>query len=644
MKLLIPIFEIIICMNFLFVLSAIFIKTKLFSHKPSYQLLLARLLFLSCILSPIAMHFINLPQRDILSRIIPSNIIRQNSHHKIKKTFYVNSDEDSISISSKPKIDLNYLYLIGSIIFGAGLLYRTYKFFKDINITKSIIDSAQHYKKYGRIIIKISDQCVIPFSIRLFQSSYVILPVSILHSSIDTKLAIAHEGQHHRQGDCLWAYVIEFSRIIFWFNPLINYWHHNFQELQELACDETLVSRNMISAHDYGSCLFNVTKAASQYLHAHQQNLACTAQMIFGHENKKSLITRRICMLSKYKNDRLSKTMLGSLLAISAISIIGPLSGAYAAKGLVSQSSTLSSIDTSSIDPKIQNIAEKEISSAVNKSHAKSGAIVIADARTGKIVAFAESGKSIEDNSWGSRIFNPASTIKPFIAAAAIEAGVTSESTIYDCHEPFKVDGKQFTNSNPKIGKLSVSDAMANSVNTCMIKVAQEAGSEKTRQTLSRFGFDMDTAWDNNNSDALNLANATMGSSIPVTLGTLTNAFTILANKGHFITANSGNAISETTANSVTHLLEKAVTAGTGKRAAINNVQVAGKTGTLSDDAHTSSLALFAGYVPSNAPRYVAIVVVENAQVNGSLSKANGGNIAAPVFHNALEKSLAMSK
>lgn len=644
MKSLVPIFEIIICMNFLLALSAIFIKKISFPQKPSYQLRLARLLFMSCILSPIAVHFVNLPQKNILTGIVPSNVIKESSYHSIKNKFYENINEVSLSVSSKPKIDLTYLYLLVFILLVSGLLYRIYKIYKDINKTKSIIDLAQPYKKYGRITIKISDQCIVPFSIRLIQSSYIILPVSILHSSINTKLAIAHEGQHHRQGDCLWAYIIEFTRIIFWFNPFINYWHQNFQELQELACDETLVSKNMVSAHDYGSCLFNVTKTASEYLQTNHQNHACTTQMISGHKNEVSLITRRICMLSKYKNDRLSKAMLGSVLAISALSIIVPLGTAYAAKGLISQGATFNSIDTSSIDPKIQSIAVKEISSAVNKSHAKSGAIVIADARTGKIVAFAESGKVSENDSWRSRIFNPYSTIKPFIAAAAIDAGVASESTIYDCHDPYQVDGKQFTNSNSKIGNLSVSDAMASSVNVCMIKVAQETGSAKTRQILSRFGFDMNTAWDNNNSDALNLANATMGFSIPVTLGTLTNAYNILANKGHFITANSGNAVSEATASSITHLLEKVVTEGTGKRAAITNVLVAGKTGTMSNHAHTSSLALFAGYLPSNSPRYVSIVVIENAQLNGSISKANGGNVAAPVFRNALEKSLAMSK
>jgi beta-lactamase regulating signal transducer with metallopeptidase domain/beta-lactamase class D len=642
MKLFISILEIIVCINFLFAVSYIFIKKISFPHKPSYQLHLARLLFLSCILSPIAVHFFNLPQKNIFSNMMTSHIVKTYSYSSVKNKIDEDIDEASIATSSKPDLDFTYLYLLFSIIFVAGVLYRVYKIWKDIHKTKSIIYVAQPYKKAGKITIKISDQCVIPFSVRFGHAAYIILPVSILHSSINTKLAIAHEGQHHRQGDCLWAYIIEFMQIIFWFNPILIYLHRVFQELQELACDEKVISKSRVTAHDYGSCLFSVTKTASESQYNCHQKLV--AQMVFKSKNQNSLITKRICMLSQYKSYGSSKVMLASVLVISTISIVGPLTAAYAAKSLISHNASdeLNSIDTASINPKIQAIALKEISQIVNSSHAKSGAIVIADAHTGKVVAFAEAGKLGKNNSWASRIFNPASTIKPFIAAAAIDSGVVSASTMVDCNQPYKIDGQEFTNSNPKISKLSVADAMTNSVNICMIKVAQETGATKSRQILSRFGFDMNAAWNKNNTDALNLANTAMGSSIPVTLATLTNAYIILANKGHLIDINSGNAVSEETANSVTHLLEKVVNNGTGKRAAIANVSVAGKTGTLSDDA--KALALFAGYVPANSPRYVSVVVVENAQINHSLSKANGGNVAAPTFRRALEKVLLISR
>lgn len=638
MKYLIHLFEIILCINFLFMGSVFFIKKILSPQKPSYQLFLARLLFLSCIASPIVIHFVNLPQKYRLNNMVPNHIIEQSYYHSEKSKMEI--DESIISAVLKPKRDLTYLYISIFALFFVGITYRTYKIYHNINKTKSIIHSSHLYKKYKKITIKISDQCIIPFSVRFMRSSYIILPLSILHSSINTKLAIAHEGQHHRQGDCLWIYLIEFLRIIFWFNPFLNTWYKNFHELQELACDEAVIGKDTVSAHDYGSCLFTVTQAASQF-HGYHQNHAFTAQMIFGHKNETSLITRRIRMLLKYKKEHLSKTMLGSIVAISVVSIIAPLGTAYATQGLISKDHAFDTIDTSSINPKIQSIAAIEISSAVNKSHAKSGAIIIADAHTGKIVAFAEAGKSSGDNSWSSRVFNPVSTIKPFIVAAAIDAGVASPSKTYDCHAPYQVDGKQFVNSNPESRITSIADAMVNSVNICMIKLAEETGSTTTRQVLSHFGFDMNAAWNKKNSDTLNLANAAMGSSIPVTLGTLTKAFTVLANQGHSIDSKSEQVVSVKTANTVTDLLEKVVTNGTGKRAALKNITVAGKTGTLRDDSKTSSLLLFAGYVPSHSSKYVSIVVMENAEWNGSMLKANGGNVAAPVFHNAFEKILA---
>src|SRR5438034_5115399 len=108
MKPFVPIFEIIICMNFLFLISAIFIKKILFSQKPSYQLHLARLLFLSCILSPIAIHFVNVTQNNF-TNIIPAKVIKKSSYNSIKNNFYKNINEVSISITSKQKLDLTYL-------------------------------------------------------------------------------------------------------------------------------------------------------------------------------------------------------------------------------------------------------------------------------------------------------------------------------------------------------------------------------------------------------------------------------------------------------------------------------------------------------------------------------------------------------
>ena len=638
MKELMPFIEIFISIHFLLAVSAVFISGRFFMQKPSLKLRLLRLILLSCLLSPIAVHFIQPAQKPLLAIHIPVDVMELASTKSFKGSIFGNANDASISTTPDSGLKINpaYLYSFILIFLMSGSLYRIILIVKDMRKLKSVLNSAHHYRQQGKIQIKVSDQCVVPFSFKFFRTAYIILPVSILNSSTNTKLAIAHEGQHHRQGDCLWTYLLEGIRIVFWGNPALNRWHRIFNELQELACDEVLVGHQMLSAHDYGRCLFNVAQTASQYSHAHYQKFACTAQMAWGCEKKtESFITRRICMLAKYQKSDSYRKVLGSLVAISAIAILGPLGTAYAAKGMFSQDVALNEIDTSSLDPAIQKIASQEIYAAVVRTHAKSGAIAVADARTGKIIAFAESGNVKGSNSWKSRIFSAASTIKPFVAAAAIDAGVSSESKIYDCREPYDVDGKQFTNGNPRIGKLSITDAMVKSVNICLIKAAEETGSDKFRQTLSKFGFDMNTPWNNSNSDALNLANAALGASVPVTIGSLTKAFTILANKGHLLPDNSGAAVSEATANSVTRMLEKAVSQGTGKRAAIANVAVAGKTGTL-------DVALFGGYVPADEPRFVSIVVMEDANKGQSLEKASGGAVAAPVFRKVIEKSLAI--
>ena len=103
---------------------------------------------------------------------------------------------------------------------------------------KKILAEAIPYRTSGRLIIKISDRCHIPFSVSLLHKAYIILPVSLLSSGKNVKIAIAHEGQHHRNGDCLWAYFTELLRLVFFGNPGLAQWQKVLNELQELSCDE----------------------------------------------------------------------------------------------------------------------------------------------------------------------------------------------------------------------------------------------------------------------------------------------------------------------------------------------------------------------------------------------------------------------
>lgn len=91
-------------------------------------------------------------------------------------------------------------------------------------------------------------------------------------------------------------------------------------------------------------------------------------------------------------------------------------------------------------------------------------------------------------------------------------------------------------------------------------------------------------------------------------------------------------------------MLENAVANGTGKLAVIPGMAVAGKTGTVAENinfAKGKHLALFAGYVPANAPRYVMLVVIEDGYLNkNGETLTAGGELAAPVFRNVAINSL----
>lgn len=629
--------EIFFSIHVLLFISSLFISKRWLVRTPSIKLNLARLLLLSCVLSPVIVHCLTPADKPLILTFVSLDTMQEYASQPIVKPQNPDLFRESAALSQVTEI--NYWQLLFTF-FCIVILFRGARLITDLRKLQLVLHTAIPYRACGKLVIKVSNHCHIPFSVRLLNKAYIILPVSLLSSAQNVKIAIAHEGQHHRNGDCLWAYFIEGIRIVFLGNPSVTRWNRIITELQELSCDEALVGHQKISAHDYGHCLFHVVQAVSKHPKYSQREIACTVGMALGNDKQESeFIIRRINMLTNYQSNSTKRLFFSITLA--GIAVVAPICTAYAAMGSLSGSKA-KEVDTSNLDTKIQNIAFDEISAAVKRFHAKSGAIAIVEPTTGKIIAFAEAGKVKGLQSWKSRIFTPASTIKPFVAAAAIDSGVTSESKKYDCQSPYSVDGVEFTNNDSSLRSVSVADAMAKSDNICFIKISQTMEPMKLRDKLAGYGFDMNSWWQSDTSAGLQLAQASIGYNIPVTLETLTKNYGVLANKGHL--PHAGSVISETTANSVTHMLEGAVQNGTGKQALIKGITVAGKTGTLVDTTNGTHLALFAGYVPANAPRYAMVVIIDGGYSSPKDKQSNsGGALAAPVFHNVAIKSLKIS-
>lgn len=626
--------EILLSIHCLLWVSSWFIGTRWFMNQPSFKLKLARFLLISCVVSPLVVQCINPPQKLERSNYLSFDTLQTYVNQPILKAESPCVKGGSVSFSM---INMSFFHLF-SFMYGLLVLFRGYRLWLSLSSLRSILTDAIPYRTSGKLLIKVSHRCHIPFSVFLLNKAYIVLPVSLFSSSKNVIIAIAHEGQHHRNGDCLWAYFIEVLRIIFFGNPGLNRWSSVLSDLQEFSCDEVLVGHPKISAHDYGHCLFHVVQAVSQCSLSSNLKIACTVGMALGKQKEDStFIIRRISMLSTYPPNASKPLLFG--IVFSGLSIFAPICIAYSAAGSLTSTKT-KEVDTSHLDPKMQHIATQEINAAVKRYQAKSGVIAIADPKTGTIIAFAESGNNNENNSWKSRVFSPGSTIKPFIAAAAIDSGISSETKSYDCHSPYSIGGKQFTNYNANEDSASLTEAIAKSLNVCLIKVSQDTGAPVIRKKLTEFGFDMNSWWQANQNDDLQLAKVSLGENVPVTMESLTRSYAILARNGRSFDGGNTAVISATTTKSINHMLENAVSHGTGKGAVIPGIAVAGKTGTVIEN-NEKHLALFAGYVPVDSPRYVMVVVIED----GHLSKkgealTSGGALAAPVFRNVAMHSL----
>jgi len=177
-------------------------------------------------------------------------------------------------------------------------------------------------KKFGRVYILAHDTLTVPFSFWYFGRAYVIIPSHFITQYKVYKISILHELQHHRQHDTIWVYVFWYLRFVCIVNPFIHLWNRWISEIQEFACDETLVNKNKVSLCAYARCLINVVETAQ--VKGNQKNFpGCATGLAF--LIKGNLIKRRIeNMIDKKsihsgKNIRIfSGTLIAGFMAISA--------------------------------------------------------------------------------------------------------------------------------------------------------------------------------------------------------------------------------------------------------------------------------------------------------------------------------------
>ena len=327
-----------------------------------------------------------------------------------------------------------------------------------------------------------------------------------------------------------------------------------------------------------------------------------------------------------------------------------------------------------SIDARIQYLAFRELKSAVLEHRAKAGGIVVLDARTGEVLAMANL-PSYNPNNRGkldpkrmrnravTDLFEPGSTLKPFTAAAALEAGIVKAETVIQTAPGHLMIGNRTIRDAHPHGALTVTQVIQKSSNIGAAKMALALPSETMWKLFHNVGFGAvpESGFPGEVAGRLRahatwkpIEQATMsyGHGISMSLLQLARAYTIFANDGDVapLTLIKRDAPGERvqvlkpqTAQSVRAMLELAVQpGGTAPRAQIPGYRVGGKTGTahkLEGRHYTNKyVSSFVGLAPASNPRLVVAVMIDEP----SAGKHYGGAVAAPVFSEVMAGALRL--
>ena len=337
------------------------------------------------------------------------------------------------------------------------------------------------------------------------------------------------------------------------------------------------------------------------------------------------------------------------------------------------------------IDESLQYQAERVLAEEVDTTGAKGGIAVIADVRTGDILAMANvdagtngapahGASATEPNRALTDVFEPGSTNKAITIAAALEAGLVSPSTVLQVPSRVVVDGQNYDDVKSHPAQMTVADIVRESSNVGTILIARALGAKRFDAAMRSFGFGAPTGLhfpgeaagillplDQYN--ATSMASMPIGSGIAVTAMQMLDVYLTIANDGvervpRLVAATidadgkrterglgaTHRVVSSATAASMRQMLEAVVEGdGTGTLAQIPGYRVAGKTGTARkppyDKPPYKYVASFAGFAPADHPSLAAIVVLDEPQSN-----VYGGQVAAPVFARIMQYALAVQR
>ena len=328
-----------------------------------------------------------------------------------------------------------------------------------------------------------------------------------------------------------------------------------------------------------------------------------------------------------------------------------------------------------SIDLRIQYLAYRELKTAMKDYRAHAGSAIVVDVDTGEVLAMVNQPSynpndrdqlqpELYRNRAATDIFEPGSSVKPFIMAAALSSGRYQPDSIVDTSPGYiKVGVKTFEDEH-NLGAIDLGTILAKSSNVGTARVALSLPPKQIYDTLTSLGLGQVTGSNFPGESAgmlshyshwreIGIATLSHGYGLSMTPLQIAHAYATIGAGGirRPITFDrvtgpvaGERVMDEKVAQSLVGLMEHVVAAGgTGTRAAVVGFRVAGKTGTAwksfaggySTDHY---MAVFAGVVPATHPKLATVIVIDDP--GGSLFYA--ADVAAPVFSNVMSGALRL--
>lgn len=350
------------------------------------------------------------------------------------------------------------------------------------------------------------------------------------------------------------------------------------------------------------------------------------------------------------------------------------------------------------LDLTVQMFAEKALDEIIDEWKPAGACAIVMEPESGDVLAMASRPtyslsdmSHVPSNAWRNQaisiIYEPGSTLKPFIVAEALQAGLIKRDEKFDCENGEYKMGPRILHDHHRYGELSVTDVLVKSSNIGMAKIGERLKNRGLYDATLKFGFGRPTGIDLPGElsgilrplkqwNGYSTGSIPMGHELAVTPLQLITAQSALANGGRLITprilkgvqgersdsarafqtsledpslAEPATIVRPTVSAEVARWviaepMTQVVSRGTGRRAKIPGYSVFGKTGTAqkmdpktggySKTLHSSSFICGA---PAHKPRVIVLVVVDEPQ---SGSTHYGGTIAAPAAAKILSRSL----